>query len=58
MKTKRVHFDRLLLFSAIPRSVYPTVLKVIHEKDLTVESDIAHYIYTISKTEALEFDIK
>lgn len=58
MRTKRIHFERLLMFSAIPRSIYPTVLKVIHEKNLNVESDNAYYIYTISKAEALEFEIR
>ncbi|XP_018569129.1 uncharacterized protein LOC108909304 isoform X1 [Anoplophora glabripennis] len=56
-RTKRLHFERPLIFYAVHNIVYPTVLKIVQEKNLQVETDNAYYIFTVSKEKALEFNI-
>lgn len=57
MKTKRIHFGRPIILRAIHRNLYPTVMKVLDEKNLKIESDVAQYVYSLPIEEAYRYEI-
>ncbi|XP_023016215.2 uncharacterized protein [Leptinotarsa decemlineata] len=59
MKTKRIDFDEhKMVFYALPSSLYPAILRVIEDKALKIEKTNINYIYTISKEDAMKFQVE
>lgn len=58
MKTKRIHFGRPIIITAVHRNLYPTVMRVLDEKNLKIASDVAQYIYCLPMEEAYRYDIE
>ncbi|KAG5867387.1 hypothetical protein JTB14_022925 [Gonioctena quinquepunctata] len=57
-ETKRINFNRKVVFYAIHSSLYPIILRIIEEMNLKIEKTNPNYIYTMPKEYAIDFKIE
>lgn len=58
MRTKRIHFGRPIIMTAVHRNLYPIVMRVLDDKKLKAASDVSQHVYSLPIEQAYLFDLK